>query len=145
MDHLCYFWFVFIMLSRASVFDAHLLFMPCHLLGKGWAIGFRLWCLIAKLSLSHWCPGSGVVLDFIDSWFFAFFINGYLWLQVMGFMTQGLPRDLNLGHFKSSVLFFWLNADILPTIYKKALILGQLWLPLYTLILRPRMGLEVKI
>ena len=25
------------------------------------------WCLIVKLSLSHWYPGSGVVLDCIDS------------------------------------------------------------------------------
>ena len=32
------------------------LLMPCgHLLGKGWPLGFRLWCLIVKLSLnSHW-------------------------------------------------------------------------------------------
>ena len=30
------------------------LLMPCgHLLGKGWPLGSRLWCLIRKLSLSH--------------------------------------------------------------------------------------------
>ena len=45
------------------------LLMPCgHLLGKGWPLGSRLWCLIVTLSLSHWYPGSGVVLDCIDSW-----------------------------------------------------------------------------
>ena len=45
------------------------LLMPCgHLLGKGWSLGSRLWCLIVALSLSHWYPGSGVVLDCIDSW-----------------------------------------------------------------------------
>ena len=36
--------------------------------GKGltsW-LSFRLWCLTVSLSLSHWCPGSGVVLDCID-------------------------------------------------------------------------------
>ena len=27
----------------------------------------RLWCLTVSLSLSHWYPGSGVVLDCIDS------------------------------------------------------------------------------
>ena len=27
----------------------------------------RLWCITVSLSLSHWCPGSGVVLDCIDS------------------------------------------------------------------------------
>ena len=44
------------------------LFVPCgHLLGKGWPLGSSLWCLILSLSLSHWYPGSGVVLDCIDS------------------------------------------------------------------------------
>ena len=33
--------------------------------GKG--LGSRLWCLTVSLSLSHWYPGSGVVLDCIDS------------------------------------------------------------------------------
>ena len=40
----------------------------CHLLGKGWPLGSCLWCLTVSLSLSHWYPGSGVVLDCIDSW-----------------------------------------------------------------------------
>ena len=36
--------------------------------GEGaWLLGSRLWCLAVGLSLSHWCPGSGVVLDCIDS------------------------------------------------------------------------------
>ena len=40
------------------------LLMPCgQLLGKGWPLGSRLWCLIVKLSLSHWYPGSGVEHD----------------------------------------------------------------------------------
>ena len=44
------------------------LLMFCgHLLGKGLPIGSRLLCLIVKLSLSHRYPGSGVVLDCIDS------------------------------------------------------------------------------
>ena len=43
-------------------------FVPCgHLLGKGWPLGSGLWCLIVGLSLSHWYPGSGMVLDYIDS------------------------------------------------------------------------------
>ena len=45
------------------------LFVSCgHLLGKGWPLCSRLWCLTVCLSLSHWYPGSGVVLDCIDSW-----------------------------------------------------------------------------
>ena len=39
------------------------LLMPCGpLLGKSWPIGSRLWCLIVKLSLFNWYPGSGVGL-----------------------------------------------------------------------------------
>ena len=46
------------------------LYVPCcHLLGR--AIGsvwcLTVWCLTVSLSLSHWYPGSGVVLDCIDS------------------------------------------------------------------------------
>ena len=51
------------------------LLVPCgNLLGKGWPPGSHLWCLIVKVSLSHWYPGSGVVLDCIDSWFLPYFV-----------------------------------------------------------------------
>ena len=44
------------------------LFVPSgHLLGKDWPLGSRLWYITVSLSLSHWYPGSGVVLDCIDS------------------------------------------------------------------------------
>ena len=44
------------------------LYVPCgHLLGKGWPLDSRLWCLILSSLLSYWWPGSGVVLDCIDS------------------------------------------------------------------------------
>ena len=36
--------------------------------GKGWPLGSSLWCLTVSVSLSHWYPGPGVVLDCIDSW-----------------------------------------------------------------------------
>ena len=52
MDRLYYFCLIFVMLSCASIFDA---------------LGSRLGCLIVKLSLSHWNPGSGVVVDCINS------------------------------------------------------------------------------
>ena len=40
------------------------LYVHCgHLLGKGRPLGSRLWCLTVSLSLSHWCSGSGVVLN----------------------------------------------------------------------------------
>ena len=46
------------------------LFVPCgHLLAMGLPLSSRLRCLtvILSLSLSHCYPGSGVVLDCIDS------------------------------------------------------------------------------
>ena len=47
---------------------AYCLFVPSgHLLGKGSPLGSRLLCLTVSLSLSHRYPGSGVVLDCIDS------------------------------------------------------------------------------
>ena len=36
-------------------------------MGKSWPLGSRLWCLTVSLSLSHWYPGSDVVIDCIDS------------------------------------------------------------------------------
>ena len=30
-------------------------------------LGSRLWCLTVSLALSHWYPGSDVVLDCIDA------------------------------------------------------------------------------
>ena len=60
VDHLCYFCLVFVMLSCASVY---------------WCLVVTYWeradlyaLVIANMSLSHWYPGSGVVLDCIDSW-----------------------------------------------------------------------------
>ena len=44
------------------------LYVPCgHLLGRGWPLGSRVWCLTVSLSLSHWYPGPGVALACIDS------------------------------------------------------------------------------
>ena len=59
-----FFCLVFVMPVCARV----CLFVPCgHLLGKDWLLGSRLWCITVSLSLSHSYPGSGVVLDCIDS------------------------------------------------------------------------------
>ena len=63
-------------------------YVPCgHLLGKGWPLGSRLWCLTVSLSLSHWYPGSGVVHVCIDSWslhpylLYCMRMKGYLHLK----------------------------------------------------------------
>ena len=61
--------FMFFLACVCYAFMHVCLFVPCgHLLGKGWPLGSSLWCLIVSLSLSHWYPGSGVVLDCMDSW-----------------------------------------------------------------------------
>ena len=59
MDHICYFCLVLLCFRVRLFIDA--LWSPA---GKGLTpLGSRLGCLIVKLSLSHWYPGSSVVLD----------------------------------------------------------------------------------
>ena len=59
---MCFFCLLFVMSLCVSVY------LPCgHLMGKGWPLGSRLWCLAVSLSFSHWYPGSGVFLDCIES------------------------------------------------------------------------------
>ena len=58
----------------------------CHLLGKGWPLGSRLWCLTVRFSLSNWYPGSGVVLDCIDPWYFHPYLPN----------LRGAPHELAL-------------------------------------------------
>ena len=44
------------------------IYVPCGLLLlKDWPLASCLWCLTVSLSLSHWYPVSGMVLDCIDS------------------------------------------------------------------------------
>ena len=67
MDLLCFICFFF-----RYAFVRVCLSVPCgHLLGKGLPLGSRLWCITVSSSLitvsSRLYPGSGVVLDFIDS------------------------------------------------------------------------------
>ena len=60
MDLLCFFFcLVFAMSLCASVY-------MCFM-GKGFPLGSRLLCLTVNLSLSHWYPWSGVVLDCLYS------------------------------------------------------------------------------
>ena len=63
-------WIFYVILSCVCyAFVCVCFYVPCgHLFGKGWPLGSRLWCLTVSLSLSHWYPGSGLVLDCIDPW-----------------------------------------------------------------------------
>ena len=65
VDLLC----VFFLSCGCYAFARVCLYVPGgHPLGKDWPPGSRLWCLTVGLLLSHWYPGSGVVLDCIGSW-----------------------------------------------------------------------------
>ena len=54
---------LFLFCFRARLFIDAL----CSPAGKGLTSWLLFVYLIVKLSLSHWYPGSGVVLDYIDS------------------------------------------------------------------------------
>ena len=62
MDHLCYFCLVLLCFHARLFVDA--LWSPA---GKGMTSWLSFVMSIVTLSLSHWYPGSGVVLDCIDS------------------------------------------------------------------------------
>ena len=73
------------------------LLMPCgHLLGKGWPLGSRLWCLIVTMSLSHWYPGPGVVLDWIDFWSLPSFL---IWDGKGRGLTTHIHQYIDTGQF----------------------------------------------
>ena len=61
VDHLCYFFIVFVMLSRLHIAA---LWSPA---GKGLTSWLSFECLICDCFFPIWLPGSGVVLDCIDS------------------------------------------------------------------------------
>ena len=73
---------------------------PCgHLLGKGWPLG-SLVCdvFLCFCHFPMWCPGSGVVLDCIDSRSFAFFLTFTLTHSLQSLCcsyTQNMDVDEN--------------------------------------------------
>ena len=70
----------------------------CHLLGNGWPLGSRLWCLTVSLSLSNWYPGSGMVLDCIDSWslhpYLLWWSSFIYWNKALNNLTPAYISDL---------------------------------------------------
>ena len=76
-------WIIYVFLFCYAFVRVCLLMPSGHLLGKGWPLGSCLWCLIVKLSLSHWYPGSGVVLDCIDSWSLPFVLLSFISLHIL--------------------------------------------------------------
>ena len=100
------------------------LLMNCgHLLGKGWPLGSRLWCLIVKLSLSHWYPGSGVVLECIDSWSLPSFL---LWFT-LGLRDMFKPSSNCFTDRSKAVLLLWILSILVLCL--SCLFLAALWSP----------------
>ena len=103
------------------------LFVPCgHLLGKDWPFSSCLWCITVSLSLSHWYPGSGVVLDFIDFWYLHSYLLNIFLLQ----QQQNLGRRFGTSkmHLSPKVAF----ADVRSkAVVLFLLIRGWLLLPLW--------------
>ena len=97
VDVLC----VFFLYCVCYAFVRVCLYVPCgHLLGKGWLLGSRLWCQTASLSLSHWYPGSGVVLNCIDSWS----LHPYLLWSTSELRMRLAPWN---QYMPSSKIFYW--------------------------------------
>ena len=83
--------FTFFLSCFCYAFVRVCLFVPCgHLLGKGCPFGSRMWCLTVSLSLSHWYPGSGVVLYCIDSWSLHPYLLQTDWIQIRPDILWGL-------------------------------------------------------
>ena len=90
--------------------------MACgHLLCKGWPLGSWLWCVIVKLPLSQWYPGSGVVPDYFDSWSLPSFLL-YLHTTTTNYYNI---NDFNLKDFR---MWFELGIDVIITLRLKKLI-----------------------
>ena len=89
-----------------------------HLLRKGCPLGSRLWCLTASLSLSHWYPGSGVVLDCIDSWS----LHHYLLVYKLVVFIDDEALSVIWGHWGKWHLFQGNKVHILGEQGKKTIL-----------------------
>ena len=117
----------FVLSCICYVFVRVCLYVLCgHLLGKGWPLGSRLWCLTVSLSLSlsHWYPGSGVVLDCINSWS----LHPYLLLLLRKLFTILLVQEIrepnHADHMIGHLVFVMF---ILIFVNFPFSILGQVW------------------
>ena len=74
--------YVFVLPCVCYVFVRVCLYVLCgHLLGKGWPLGSRLWCLTVSLSLSHWFLIFAPLLTLL--------INKWRWMDIFVLMWIG--------------------------------------------------------
>ena len=84
-------------------------YVPCgHLLGKGWPLGSRFWCLTVSLSLSLWYPEPGVVLGCIDYWSLHPYLLNLLQCAFVILFLESKKKNLNLLQFGA---FFILSLE----------------------------------
>ena len=94
---------IFFCLIFCYAFVRVCLLIPCgHLLGKGWPLGSRLWCLIVKLSfpLVSWVRCGAWVYRFL---IFALFLTFMCFLVTTSviFFTLCITQSLNIQiHFR---------------------------------------------
>ena len=84
---------------------ACLLYVTCgHLLGKRWPLGSRLWCLSVSLSLSNRYPGSGEVLNCIESWSLHPYLLWVILYEVQPKVVTHLKDHSTLAFLSKNIL-----------------------------------------
>ena len=108
------------------------LLMPCgHLLGKCWPLGSRLWCLIVKLSHSHWYPESGVGLDVMipDLCHFSYFSKLVSALPHRNILIQLMYRYIYNTMKQRKWLMTLVDSNILRKSQVEPLCHHWIWIP----------------
>ena len=115
---LLWIFYVFVLSCVCYVFVRVCLDVLCgHLLGKGWPLGSRLWCL---LWVCHF-PGSGGVLDCIDSWslhpylLWNFNLDSYLIFLSFSFWYLKVSMIILCCFYYFFFFLHWLHLYFTPT------------------------------
>ena len=122
-------WFLWCYVPKAPLaLFAMLSRLPCgHMKGKGLTAWLYLWCLLWFCYFPIWYPGTGVVLDCIDSWSllsFFDFLCGYFWGSSLNWNTfvghvkvfikiKVLKWNNVLGYAKIQFFFIYLSLLLL--------------------------------
>ena len=104
--------FYFLFVLCLLCLRVRLFYVSCgHLRRKGWPLGSRFCRLTVSLSLSHWYPGSSVVLDCIDSWY----VHPYLLCS---------RKDVKTCLYTHTICFIWFLFSSAPS-FKWLLVYGS--------------------
>ena len=107
--------------------------------GKGLTSWLSFVVSSVSLSLSHWCPGSGVVLDCIDSWSLHHYLlsmyGHFVWLHKPGLNSRFHWTKCMMQYFLSfQVLQSWwtreswlLDLNCTPDVLSLLVLCGSFW------------------